>query len=145
MKKIVILGGGENQLPLIRRAKELGYYVILCDFRNENPGKYLSDVHYVVNTLNYEEVYDVCSQENPDGIVTNSEPAIPVMTKIAQAFNLPGNDFDGISRLMSKSEFRTLQEENNVFCPKHYETDDVESCKMFSRLLQTLSFIIGWG
>lgn len=136
MKKIVILGGGENQLPLIKKAKELEYYVVLCDFRNENPGKYIADVHYLVNTLNYEEVYEVCLKEKPDGITTNSEPAIPVMTKIAQAFNLPGNNYEGVVKLMSKSGFRSLQEENNVFCPKHYETDNLEDCKKFAQMLK---------
>ena len=31
MKKIMILGGEKKQLPLIKKAKELGLYVILCD------------------------------------------------------------------------------------------------------------------
>lgn len=137
MKKIVILGGGENQIPLIKNAKELGYYVVLCDFRKENPGKYISDIHYIVNTLNYDEIYEVCLSEKPDGITTNSEPAIPVMTKIAQVFGLPGNDYDGIARLMSKSGFRSLQEENNVFCPKHYETDDLVVCLQYAKMLRT--------
>ena len=90
-KKIIILGGGDNQLPLIIESKKLGYYVILCDFRQENPGKDIADIHYLVNTLNYEEVLDICKKENPNGIITNSEPAIPIMTKIAAELGLVGN------------------------------------------------------
>ena len=29
MKKILILGGGKNQLPLLEAAKEEGYFIIL--------------------------------------------------------------------------------------------------------------------
>lgn len=118
-KKIVILGGGDNQIPLIIEAKELGYYVVLCDFREENPGKELSDIHYLVNTLNYEEVLSVCEKENPDGIITNSEPAVPVMTKIAVKLGLIGNPVEAIETLMSKSKFRALQTNLGLFCPKH--------------------------
>lgn len=46
MKKIVVLGGGSGQLPLIKTAKELGYYVVLCDFRESVEGAGYSDVHY---------------------------------------------------------------------------------------------------
>ena len=31
MKKVLIMGGGINQLPLIEAAKSEGYYTILCD------------------------------------------------------------------------------------------------------------------
>ena len=75
MKKIMILGGDKNQLPLIKKAKEIGLYIILCDFRDYVPGSALSDVHYQINTLNPELLIQVGNKERPDGILTNSEPS----------------------------------------------------------------------
>lgn len=125
-KKIIILGGGDNQLPLIIESKKLGYYVILCDFRQENPGKDIADIHYLVNTLNYEEVLDVCKKETPNGIITNSEPAIPIMTKIAAELGLVGNSVKGIETIMSKSQFRHMQENLGLYCPKHILASSIE-------------------
>ena len=128
-KKIVILGGGENQLPLLIESKKLGYYIILCDFRSQNPGKHIADIHYLVNTLNYEEVLNVCIKEQPDGIITNSEPAIPIMTKVANKLGLIGNSESGIAAIMSKDKFRALQSKLGHYCPKHILVSSVEDLK----------------
>ena len=36
-KKLLMLGGSMQQIPAIRRAKELGCYVITCDYLPDNP------------------------------------------------------------------------------------------------------------
>ncbi len=126
MKKIVILGGGTNQIPLIKSAKELGYYVVLCDFRDNVEGIVLSDIHYQVNTLNYDEVAEVCEKEKPDGIISNSEPAMPIVAKISQAFGLIGNNEESINSLMSKNKFRALQKRVGCFSPSYFEITSVD-------------------
>ena len=73
MKKIMILGGGDNQVPLIKRAKKLGYFVVLCDFRENVAGIAMSDVHYQVNTLNPAQLIEVGEKEKPDGAVAEPE------------------------------------------------------------------------
>ena len=83
MKKIMILGGGDNQVPLIKRAKKLGYFVVLCDFRDNVPGIAMSDVHYQVNTLDPAQLIEVGEKEKPDGILTNSEPTFLSMAEAA--------------------------------------------------------------
>lgn len=43
MKKLMILGGGPNQIPLIKAAKKNGYHVIVCDYSESAPGVELAD------------------------------------------------------------------------------------------------------
>lgn len=88
MKKIMILGGGDNQVPLIKRAKNLGCYVVLCDFRDNVPGIAMSDVHYQVNTLDPAQLIEVGEKEKPDGILTNSEPTFLSMAEVAHKLGL---------------------------------------------------------
>lgn len=126
MKKIVILGGGENQIPLIKSSKELGYYVVLCDFRDKVEGIALSDVHYQVNTLDYDEVADVCRKEHPDGIISNSEPAMPIVARISESFSLIGNTLKSVNSLMSKNMFRGLQKRIGCFSPAYFEISTVD-------------------
>ena len=42
-KRIMLLGGNRYQLPVIRAAHELGYYVITCDYLPYNYAHKLSD------------------------------------------------------------------------------------------------------
>lgn len=83
MKKIVVLGGAEFQLPLIIVAKSLGYYVIIIDFRKDVVGKQYGDVYYQADATDYAVVLDICNQENIDGIVSNSEYTVSVANRVA--------------------------------------------------------------
>ena len=38
MKKILVLSGNYYQIPYIKKAREMGYYVISCDYLEKNPG-----------------------------------------------------------------------------------------------------------
>lgn len=139
MRKIVILGGGENQLPLINCAKSMNYYVILCDFRDKVPGALIADIHYKINTLNFDEVLSVCLKESPDGIISNSEPAMPIVAKICSHLGLEGNTFESVNKVISKSNFRQLQQDCNLYSPKSFNIscfDDIND------LLRNIKFPI---
>lgn len=112
MKKIMILGGGDNQVPLIKRAKKLGYYVVLCDFRDNVPGIAMSDIHYQVNTLNPAQLIEVGEKERPNGILTNSEPTFISMAEAAEKLGLRCMSID--STKLYKNKFLMRE-----FCHKH--------------------------
>ena len=55
MKKLLILGGAEAQVPLIQAAKKEEYHVVLCDWTT-NPRIKYADKHYQVSTLDRDAV-----------------------------------------------------------------------------------------
>lgn len=132
MKKIMIVGGGIRQVQLLDAAKKLNYHVVLCDMTTECPGYIFADTYYAVSTMDYEALLDVAKKEKIDGIITNSEPAMPIVTRIANELGLVGNSEDGINILMSKSRFRDLQKQVGVYYPKHFVTSSFD--EMFERL-----------
>lgn len=126
MKKILIIGGGVGQLPLIKAAKEMGYYVVVCDYANDKcPGYLYADKIYPVSTRDYDAIAEVCKKENIDGICSNSEPSMHIVAKISKSFNLIGNSTSSINTFISKSEFRILQDRLGLYCPKCYDTISV--------------------
>lgn len=128
----MILGGSDNQLPLIQTAKELGYYVIVCDSRAYVSGIVLADKYIAINTSDYESVLNAAKENGIDGIITNSEPVIPIMTNVANVLGLRCNPLVGIETLMSKSLFRNLQKRLGLYCPSHYVISDKE--ELFSKI-----------
>ena len=70
MKKILILGAGIYQVPLIKTAKRLGIYSIAVSIPGNYPGFELADKVYYENTTDYEKVLDIAKAEDIDGIVT---------------------------------------------------------------------------
>lgn len=125
MKKILILGGSENQLPLIKSAKELGYQVILCDYSDNAIGKKYADIFYCVSTLDKEAVLKVAEKEKIDGITTNSEPAMPVVAYVGNELDLPSNPYESIITLSRKDLFRNFLRDNGFNCPQVYTTDNI--------------------
>ena len=48
MKKVLLLGGSAQQVVAITKAKEMGYYTVLCDYLSDNPGQQFADKFYLV-------------------------------------------------------------------------------------------------
>lgn len=121
MKKLMVLGGGPNQLPLIYAAKDCGYTVVLCDYLDSAPGVALADTFYLVSIIDAEAVLEVAQKEQIDGIVANTEAAMGVVAYVAETMNLVGNSVKAVDTLMSKKLFRKMQKENNMFAPNYFE------------------------
>lgn len=136
MKKIMILGGGDNQIPLIKRAKELGFYVILCDFRKNVPGVAISDVHYQVNTLNPTELVEVGEKEKPDGILTNSEPAFISMAEAAEKLGLRCMSMECTKLYKNKFLMREFCHKHGLLSPQYKCCTTLNEALVFFEQLQ---------
>lgn len=78
-KKMMILGASALQVPAIKKAKELGYEIILVDYDENAVGFPLADVKLVVSTLDQEEVYRQALIYQPDVVITSTSDG-PVRT-----------------------------------------------------------------
>ena len=91
-KKILLLGGSYQQIVAIEAAKRLGYYTILCDYLNDNPGQKYADKFYLVSTTDKEAVLEVAKKEKIDGVIAYaSDPAAPTAAYVAEKLGLEGN------------------------------------------------------
>lgn len=136
MKKIMILGGDKNQLPLIKKAKELGLYVILCDFRDNVQGIALSDVHYQINTLIPDLLIQVGEKEKPDGILTNSEPTFISMATAAEKLGLRCLSLESTKLFKNKFLMREFCTEHGLLSPRYKCCYNVEESLGFFSDLQ---------
>ena len=124
MKKILIVGGGVNQMPLIKASKKEGYEVIVVDYAGEKCPTYgIADRLYNVSTQDEGAVLDVARKEDVDGIISNSEPSMLIVNSIAEKLDLIGNPVEGVRNLMAKSKFRDLQRRAGCYAPKCYEVE----------------------
>ena len=91
MKKILILGAGIYQVPLIKTAKRLGVYSIAVSIPGNYPGFALADKVYYENTTDCEKVLEIAKAEKIDGIVTaGTDVAVITIGKVCDALGLTG-------------------------------------------------------
>ncbi|HBK86150.1 MAG TPA: carbamoyl-phosphate-synthetase [Firmicutes bacterium] len=126
MKRLMILGGSENQLPLIQCAKQQAYFLIVCDHASDNVGRVYADRFYCVSTLDREAVLSIARAERIDGIVTNSEPAMSTSAYVGNMLGLVSNPHESVITLSRKDLFRSFLRKNGFACPRSLACSNYE-------------------
>ena len=91
MKKILILGAGVYQVPLIKTAKRLGIQSVVCSIPGNYPGFGLADKMYYENTTDHEKILEIAREEKVDGIVTaGTDVAVITIGRVCDELGLRG-------------------------------------------------------
>jgi biotin carboxylase len=131
-KRLLMLGGTYAQIPAIKCAKELGHYVITCDYLPENPGHKFADEYHNVSTTDREAVLRLAKELHIDGIVAYaSDPAAPTAAYVAEKLHLPTNPYESVMILSRKDLFRAFLAENGFNVPKSQGFYDLNDAKKF--------------
>lgn len=103
MKKLMILGAGIYQVPLIKAAKEMGLYTIAVSIPGNYPGFAYADKVYYENTVDYEKVLAIAKEEKIDGILTaGTDVAVITIGKVCDELHLTGLSFDAARNASNK-------------------------------------------
>lgn len=127
MKKILLLGGSAQQVIAIETAKRLGYYTVLCDFLEDNPGQFVSDKFYLISTTDKDAILKVAQQECVDGILAYaSDPAAPTAAYVSEKLGLASNSFESVDTLCNKDKFRSFLQSNGFNSPRSGSYNSIE-------------------
>ena len=110
MKKILILGAGIYQVPLIRTAHEMGLYTVVASIPGKYPGFAMADKAAYINTIDCEAVLALAREEKIDGIVTaGTDVCVPTQGYVCDKLGLCGPSYEAAcmaqSKLLMKREF----------------------------------------
>ena len=107
MKKIVIIGAGEFQVPLIQKAKEMGFETHVFAWREGAVGAEIADFFYPVSITETEEILAVCEKLRPDAVATiASDLANITVQYLAARLGLPHNSDECIRVSTNKYAMR---------------------------------------
>ncbi len=94
MNKLMILGAGEFQLPLINRAKERGLYTITVSPDGDYPGLAAADKVYYHDATDTDFIIDTAGKEQVSGIASDQgEIFVRTIAGACEALGLPGNPY----------------------------------------------------
>lgn len=136
MKKVLMLGGNYYQMTATKKAKELGYYVISCDYLPENPAHKYADEYHNISTTEKGKILSLAQQLNIDGIVSYaSDISAPTAAYVAEEMGLPTNPYESVLTMARKDLFRKSLKELGFNTPKsECFTDIGEASDFFSSL-----------
>lgn len=128
MKRVLMLGGSTSQVCAIKRAKEMGLYVIICDYLPDNPGQHVADEFYLVSTTDKEAVYELAKGLDLDAVICYaSDPAAPTAAYVCEKLGLPTSPYESVMVLSNKDTFRDYLRDNGFCVPKSKSYTDYES------------------
>lgn len=114
-KKLMILGAGVNQVPLIQTAQRRGYSVIVVSPSGNYPGINLAENWLDCDTRNENEILNAARRAKIDGILTTgTDVAVPSIGLVNEKLGLIGVDFDTAQKCQNKINMKKSMVEGGV-------------------------------
>lgn len=108
MRKLLIPGAGIYQVPLIRKAKEMGLFTVVASIPGNWPGFRLADKVCEVDTTDCEGMLKAAREEKIDGIVTTgTDVAVRAIGYVCDVLGLHGISAEAAERLTDKAKMKT--------------------------------------
>lgn len=89
-KRILIVGAGANQVPVVRRARDLDLYTVAMDGDAKAPGLALADAAAVGDICSGTSVERAANEHQVDGIFPAAEWGVEATAYAAAQLDLPG-------------------------------------------------------
>ena len=129
MKKLMIMGAGIYQVPLIQTAREMGIYTIAVSIPGKYPGFAFADEVLHINTVDSEAVLEAARKAQIDGICTaGTDVAVMTIGRVNDAMGLSGISYEAAKLACDKVLMKKCDEDNHVRTARYrkvYFNEDV--------------------
>lgn len=105
-KRILIVGAGANQVPIIARARAMGLFAIAMDGNPEAPGFPEADVYEAANITDAAEIVRVAQRFQANAVYVAAEWAVEATARATTALGLPGIRPEVAERVRNKHAMR---------------------------------------
>lgn len=120
MKKLLLLGGGHAEIPLILAAQELGYYVITTGNARDGLGHPYANKNVFEDFSDKEKMLELAKSEAVDAVCSGcNDFALLSTAYVCEKLGLPGHDsFETSLQIHHKDKYRALATRLGIETPK---------------------------
>lgn len=136
-KTVMFVEASNDMLPWFKRAREFGYRSVVCGTDDSKEMAREADAYYVASYSDRQKCIEIARKERVDGVIGGGDQSALTAAYVAKALSLPGNDPEGLERMMNKQKFRQLQKELGLKAPDFVYASELDS---FLEQVQKLSF-----
>jgi biotin carboxylase len=124
-KKILILGAGRDQIPIIATAKKMGLFVIVVSPKGDYDGLKIADKVLYANILEKDYILDFAKKEGVDGVISDQlDIAVPTVAYVAEKLGLQGIGYECSQYFINKFLMRKMSEEIDIPVQKYRQVDN---------------------
>jgi biotin carboxylase len=132
-RKLMILGAGSCQVPIIKKAGEMGFFTIAVSVDGNYPGFEASDRSYKIDVREKDALLDIAGKEDISGVLTDqTDISVPTAAYIAEKMGLPGIGYDCALRFTNKFMMRRHCEGIGIRMPEYYQSSSPEEAWQYA-------------
>ena len=126
-QKLMILGAGQCQVPIIQQAQQMGFYTIAVSISGNYPGFYVANKSYEIDVRKKDKILEVARREKICGVLTDqTDITVPTVAYVAEKMGLPGIGYECAVRFTNKYKMRQFCEKIDVPVPKHFQASSLK-------------------
>lgn len=115
MKKILIIGAGEYQLPAIKKIRELGFEAYSVDYKENQPGFEYCNGYEIIDVRNKQRCLQYAERLNIDGVMSwGATLTLPTVSYIGSKLKLPCLPLSTSGLAVNKYETLKYLKENGL-------------------------------
>ena len=120
-KRILIIGAGWEQVPLIKKAKEMGLYVVATHPDETGDGLSFADEKEIVNPRDLPKILDIAKKHKIDAATADEcDYSYFASVFVANNLGLPGTKIDTAQLSTNKKRVRIKCQEYGILQPTFY-------------------------
>lgn len=128
---IAIIGASYLQLPLIKKAKKLGYITHVFAWAANDVGEVEADYFHPISIIEKEKILEECRKLQICGICSiASDVAVITVNYVAEKMGLPGNSIASTGKCTNKHLMREAFEVGGDPSPKSIEVNETTDLKV---------------
>jgi len=121
-KTLLVISGGAEAVPGIKRAKAMGYYVVVSDYNPQAPGFAFADDHLIASTYDAEETIAVASEYHQNirpigGVICMAADVPLTVAKVAHSLGLPSLSIETATLASDKLAMKQCFVEQGIAIP----------------------------
>lgn len=139
MKKILVIGGGNLQVPIIKKINEMGFFAYCVDKQTDAPGyKYAKDFK-VIDVLDKEKCLEYAIEIGIDAVLTYASTiTLPTVAFIAKKLNLTALNEETAEIAKNKYLIKKVLSEKNV--NDYGEFFELKNINDINKILQKINY-----
>ena len=138
MKKVLVIGAGPLQLPLIKKVKELGHQAICVDGNPNALGFTIADKYKHINIVDQDACLEYAKEQEIEGVLTvATDYGVLTVAHIAKEMKLPGLSYHVAQMIKNKHLVSERLIQSDVLkLRQSYQISDLEQVEMVKEELQ---------
>lgn len=131
-KKILVIGGGKWQIPIIQKVKELGHYAICSNLYEDSIAFQYADESYVANVLDRDTNLQIAIKSKADAVITDqSDIAVNTVAFVSEQLGFNGAGTNIAELYTNKLRMRNELKFENLHHPKFKICKSLEEANIF--------------